>query len=401
MKSMIRNGLLLALSLTLLTGCWNSRELNELAIAVALGFDKTDHNHYVVSVQLVNPGEISTKGGGGGNRSPVSTFRMEGRSVFEALRKMTTELNRKIYLSHLRLIVFGEDLAKEGIMVPMDFLSRDHEVRTDFYIVVAKGTKAEDVLEILTPLEKIPASKLFSSLEMSEKNWAGTTKLTLDMLIEDLESDGKSPVLTGLFVSGPISKGKGLENTQFSEVPTVLQYDGLALFKRDKLIGWLNETQTKGYNYAKGNVESTVGILECPGGLAEIELIQTTSKIKGALTGGGNPKIEIEVHAEGNVGDVSCDMDMSDPATIEKFEQLAADQIAESINNAIYIAQTKYKTDVFGFGEVLHRSYPKQWKQWRHDWDSTFVDLNVETSVDVAIRRIGTINQPIKTRVRK
>lgn len=384
----------------LLTGCWNRTELNELSIAVAMGLDQSEDGQYLVSIQLVNPRDIASKAGGGSG-TPVSTFRSKGRNVFEAIRKLTTKLNRKIYLAHLRMLVIGEDLARKGIAEPIDFLSRDHEMRTDFYVVIAKDAKAGDILDILTPQEKIPANKMYSSLEMSEKNWAATGKMTLDMLIKDLESEGKSPVLTGLFMVGPHSQGKKMENIQSSAVPTILQYDGVAVFKGDKLIGWLNEQDSKGYNYIQGKVKSTVIVLNCPGGDVAVEIIRTKAKIKGGLTNDGDPEVKIEVKAEGNVGDVACDISMLDPSSIRQIEQMTETNIKEKIKNAVRTTQTRYKTDIFGFGEALRRAYPKRWKQWKQNWDTTFVNVNVQAYVDVEIRRTGTTNQSVKSRVRK
>lgn len=393
-------GLLITGLILLLSGCWNRTELNELDIAVAMGLDISENGQYLVSVQLVNPRDIDSRSGGG-NGSPVSTFRTEGRSVFEALRRMTTKLNRKIYLSHLRMLVIGEDLARKGIAEPIDFLSRDHEMRTDFYIVIAKDAKAGDILDILTPQEKIPANKMYTSLEKSEKNWAATGKMTLDILINDLESEGKSPVLTGLFIVGPHSEGKKMENIQSSAVPTLLQYDGVAVFKGDKLIGWLNEKDSKGYNYIQGKVKSTVITLKCPGGEVAVELIRTKAKVKGRLTNDGKPEVYIEVKAEGNVGDIACDINMQDPSSIQQVEQMSEMNIKEAIKNAVRNTQVRYKTDIFGFGEALRRAYPKRWKQWKKNWDATFVNLKVQATVDVDIRRTGTTNQSVKSRVRK
>ncbi len=46
-------------------------------------------------------------------------------------------------MAHLRMLVIGEELAKEDIDKHLDFFSRDPEVRTDFYMAVAEGISAE------------------------------------------------------------------------------------------------------------------------------------------------------------------------------------------------------------------------------------------------------------------
>jgi spore germination protein KC len=385
----------------LMTGCWNRRELNELSIAVAMGLDKATDGQIMVTVQLVNPGEIASKKAAGSSGAPVTTFRMEGHSIFEALRRLTLKLNRKIYLSHLRMLIIGEELARNGIANPIDHLSRDHEMRTDFAIVIAKNARAEDMLDILTPQEKIPANKLYSSLRVGEEAWASTSKVSLDMLLDDLASEGKNPALTGLLMKGKHSEGKKMTNLQVTDTETILYYGGFAVFRKDKLIGWLKEDDSKGYNYIRDKVKSTVIVNKCSDGYIEVELIQSKTKVKGALTERGKPKITIEVEGEGNVGDVSCDIDMTDPATIPRIEEMAEKHMKKVIEGVVHTAQSKYKSDILGFGDTIHRAYPKQWKEWKQDWEPIFQNMSVQVNVNMEIRRIGTIKQPIKSRLRK
>lgn len=146
-----------ALCLLLITGCWNRRELNDLALVVAMSIDKSG-DQYMVTLQVVDAGEVSSKIGTSG-RTPVITYSEKGKHVFEAIRKMTTETPRKLYFSHLQMLVISEDIAKEGISKSLEFLSRDHEVRKDFFVVIAKEEQAKSILENITSLEKIPAQK--------------------------------------------------------------------------------------------------------------------------------------------------------------------------------------------------------------------------------------------------
>lgn len=397
---MTRKAPLLLLVVTLmavLSGCWSRKELNELSIAVALGLDRSENDKYVVSLQIINPGAIAPRKSGP-QGSPVYTFRTEASSLMEAMRKMTTQINRQIYMSHLRLVVIGENLARQGIADPLDFLSRNHEMRSDFYLIVAKQASAEQVLSILTPEDPIPANELYSSLSMSDKLWAATGKVTLDQLVNDLAIVGRNPVLTGLVVRGPESIGKTLENFRETKAPAMLQYSGMAVFRKDKLIGWLDENQSKGYNYIRNNVVSTTVTNECKNGHVEVEVIRTHTKLTGEIKN-GEPEMRIDVHAEGNLGDLTCDLKIDEPAAVRQIERLAENNMREKITAAVRIMQTRYRADAFGFGEAIHRKSPKHWKKWRRNWDSTFAEMTVHTYVDVKIRRIGTIKQSVKTRV--
>jgi spore germination protein KC len=41
----------------------------------------------------------------------------------------------------------------------LDLMIRGHELRTDYYIAIAKGRNAEDMLKVMTPLENYPLSR--------------------------------------------------------------------------------------------------------------------------------------------------------------------------------------------------------------------------------------------------
>ncbi|WP_307891683.1 Ger(x)C family spore germination protein [Bacillus swezeyi] len=382
----------LFLTVIVLSGCWNRRELNELAIVGAMAFDKSDGKQ-VITTQVIDPGQVAAKQGKG-QEAPVITYQEKGDTVFEAIRRMTTLTARKLYFSHLRVLVIGEEVAKEGIGDTLDFLSRDHELRPDFFIVVAKDTKAENVLKVMTGLEDIPANKLFTSLETSEKAWAPLMTVTLDKLISDIVSEGIQPHLTGLRLLGDGKKGESKENVQEIDPDVKLKYSGLAVFKSDKLIGWLNERDSKAVNYALGNVRSTIGEVSCPDGKgkAAIEVVRTKSELAVDVKN-GSPKGSVQINVEANVGEVQCKLDLMKSKTIAELEKEANKQVKRLMEKALKTAQEEYKVDFFGFGEVLHRSNPYYWKKVRKNWDETFTTMPIDIKTDVQIRRVGTIGK--------
>jgi spore germination protein KC len=371
-----------------LTGCWSADELSELAIATGLGIDKSDEG-YRVSVQIVNPGEIAAKKQSNG--VPISVYAAEGKSILEAIQKLTTITPRKVYLAHVRVILFGEKLAKEGIRKPLDFLSRNHEMRADFVIAIAKGLKAEEVLKILTPMEKVPANKIFSSIETSEKNWAPTKVVLLDELIRSLVSEGKEPVITGINVLGDPDYGNDNRNVQKVRTPATIQSDYIGVFKGDKLIAWLDEKESKGFNYVTDNISNTVGYIDCEGGgTLTIETIRSTTKLKGAIEN-GKPIIKIDVSTESNIGDVECPIDLSKPETIHDLEKKFNDKTKTIIMDSVKRAK-ELESDIYGFGEAISRAEPKKWEALKENWDEEFMNTDVVVNVNVKIRRVGTLS---------
>jgi len=365
------------------------RGLNELAITVAMGIDKVE-DEFQVTAQVVVPSEVSMEAGSG--RSTVTLFQANGESIYEALRKMTIDSPRKIYPGHLRMLVIGEELAKEGIGKSLDLLSRDWELRSDFYVVVAKDQTAAEILNVTTTLESIPANKMYNTLKTSEKSWSVTKGITLDDLISDLISDGKDPVLTGIHIIGNKNIGSSKENVETITPSARIQYDHLAVFKKDKLVGWLSERESRGYNDIIDSVKTKVASVSCLNeGKVSIEVIQFKTDMKGTIYK-GEPQVDIIVKAEGNVGEVACQINLEESKTMDELEKIYEEEVKEIMKQTIDTVQKKYKADIFGFGEAIHRSNPKVWKKIKEQWDEKFTELVVNVKVDMKLRRTGTVN---------
>lgn len=384
--------------LLLTTGCWSRRELNDLAIVTAIGIDKID-NKVHLSVQVADPGEVAAQKATSG-RAPVTMYHAKGDTVFEAIRRMTTVTPRKLYFAHLRIFVISEEVARDGVGKILDLFSRDHEIRTDFYMVVSKGSRAKDVLSVLTPLEKIPATKLFTSLEVSEKAWAPTVSIQLDELLTDLVSEGKQAVMTGIRIQGDLQASKGRQNVEAIEPPSNLQYEGIAVFRKDKLIGWLNEDESKGFSDLTDRLNGSVMEIACPkGGKMGVEIIRSETKVKGKVSG-EKPEVEVSVHTEANIADVECEVDLTKTKTIYDLEKRVEQVMKNNAERAVSKAK-QLQSDVFGFGQAIHRSEPKYWIKAKKDWNKRFLDLAVKINVDVKIRRLGTIGDSFLNKIKE
>ncbi|MNI46350.1 Spore germination protein B3 precursor [compost metagenome] len=253
----------------------------------------------------------------------------------------------------------------------------------------------------MTSLEKIPSIELFDSLESSQKVWAPTVKVTLNKLISDLTKQGKHVVLSGVKATGDIEVGKSPKNGESIEQESRLKSVGMAVFNGEKLVGWLDETESKAYNYITDNVTSTVGYLTCKdGGSLSVEVIRSKTKVKAKLVNGA-PSIDVNIRMEANVGEVACHIDLTKTKSIEEIETIGEEVVKGFIEETIQDVQTKYKVDIFGFGEEVHRAEPKIWKKVGEDWDKQFVNLPVNVNIDIKIRRLGTVNNSYLEELKK
>ncbi|MCM3267908.1 Ger(x)C family spore germination protein [Paenibacillus elgii] len=384
----------LCLLLVLTTGCWSRRELNELAIVTGIGIDKLD-NQYLLSLQMLNMGQAGSEapGGGGGSSLPVTTQYIKADSVFEGIRRLTTKLPRKLYFSHIRVLVFGETLAQEGLRDILDLFVRDHEIRPDFFLVVTKGVEAREVMSQIVPIEQSPATALLKNLEISEKNWAPTVAITLDDFITDLMKVGKEGVMTGLQLNGDPHKGQTDANLKTVHPRSNFRFSSIGVFKNDKLVGWLNEDEGRGFSYITNRVNASVFEVPCDsGGKAAVEVLRSSTHLTGRAPG-GEPVITVGIAMEGNIGELSCREDLSKPETIYAFERRAEQVIEGFIHKAVRKGRQSSSSDIFGFGEAIHRYDPRNWNRLKNDWDRHFMSAKVDTRIDIKLRRTGKVGQ--------
>jgi len=383
-----------------LSGCWSRRELNDLALASAIGLDKAG-SEIRVTVQIINPSEVAAKaGGGGGYQTPVTVYSTTAKTVLEATRKLTTIAPRKVYLSQLRVVVIGEELAREGIGPALDYLARDREVREeDLYTLIAKGESARETLKVLTHLDKIPAMKMYGAMKTLQKYWAPTSAIQLSEITFDLMTLNKHPAISGIVVQGNKGDGDTKKTVETTESTTYLQFIGTAAFHKDKLVGWLDESESKGYNYITNRVVKTAGKIACPnGGVLALDVIRTKTKVTGYWDD-ENPRIEVAVRMESNVADVQCDIDLADPETILLLQKKGEEQLKSVIHKALNKVQHELKTDIFGFGAALHRSNRQAWKNIQKDWDRTFPDVPVNVKTKMLIRNLGTMGNSLQKEI--
>lgn len=380
-------------------GCWNQRELNDLAIAMAVGFDDVNDNEIELSIQVVQPEEITDPS----YFTPVTVYSEIAPTIFEGFRKMTTESPRKIYLPHFRIAVISEQLARKGINDILDMLIRDHELRSDFYILIARDKyTAKDIISIMTKLDRIPANKIFSSLKVSDAAWAPTTAVLLDELLIGLATDGQEVALTGITIAGgEKEKAKTKKNVERMDRIGTISTKGISVFKDDKLVGWLNEDESKGYSYIMDEVQSTIGRINCPNGGELVVEIMSAEADKTANIKNGKPQIEISITLNVNIGEVACIIDLTDEETIQQLEKNMEEQLEKIVKSTVHAAQQKFNSDFLGFGNLIYKNHPKQWEKLKDNWDEEFPKLSVKYNMKGTINLTGTMEQSFFNKIKE
>lgn len=382
----------------LMSGCWSKKELTDLAFVSALGIDKNEEGRYVGTFQVINPGNVAggLQGGGSGQGPPVSVYSSSGDNLVEVSRRASTKISRRLYYAHTNLLVISDKLAKEeGLNNIFDALDRDPEFRVTATIVIAHDTKAADIVKALTPVDKISANKVIKTLKFTEKRWGHQLNANIQQVIKAFVSPGKEPVITGFILNGNANQAKKLENIQETSPEATLQADGLAVFKEGKLIDWLQGETARGTVWILDKIEATDINIGWEGKKEAIayQMVRQKTKVSAHMKN-GQPAVSIDIRAEGDIGETTVSVDLTNPDILLSIEKSLEKEIKKEIHHAVQRAQ-KNKSDIFGFGEALHRSDPKAWKKLKYDWnDVHFPELKVDVKVNAFVRRTGLRNRP-------
>lgn len=384
--------ILVAALLVGLTGCWDRREINDLAVAMGLGIDKLD-GKFRVSVQVVNPTKVAMLESGGAG-APVVLYSADGRTMFEAFRLLTEEVPRKVYFAHLQLLVIGQNLAKEGIRDVVDMVSRNYEFRPSFYFAIAQNASPEQILSIPSAIDPIPSNEQRKSLEESERVWASTIKVTYDQLISDFSEPGNNPVLTGVMVYG--KKISDYEEVNRINLLSRLHYSHSAAFEGDKFVGWLGASASKLYNYMHNRVQDTVGIVQCPdGGVFSLDVLKKPLATIKITLEDEIPKAHVHVKLKGNISEMLCSADLTRQG-LKKLERNAELSLMDVLNEGIEEVLNVHKVDILGIGQAVHAQHPEYWEKNKERWREIFPRIHINLSADISIRDFGETTERVK-----
>lgn len=399
--------LLLILSL-LMEGCWSRREIEDMAMVTGMGIDTVKvagKEKFLITFQIIRgtggPGGMGGGVGGGGvgpGTMVTQAFWVTssiGDNLADAVVNLSTRSPRKVDLAHMEVVVLGRKVAEEKVPEVVDFLQRERTIRLRTWVVVAEG-EARDVVTSQPELER-SLFKGINSLIFNRKDVSKTEVVDLKDFLIALADPGREPVTGVIRVFRPPEIKKMASQAATGQAAKVVRLHGGAVFARGRLVDFWDDRITRGYLWTQSKAERGIITLSLPGFSRPVAL-----KIRGSLARirpeikNGELKIKIRVRVQGDINDnQNPGAKIADIRVIKGLEKEYARAVKDEIAAALRRAQEK-KSDVFGFGEAVHRHLPAVWRQVEKDWPEVFAELPVEIEVKAAIKHAGLADNTIK-----
>ncbi len=363
--------LMMILAVLLCGGCWNYRGLNEMSIVSGLAFDLDGTSgQYKVSFQIVDlTGNVKIEG------INAKMLESEGKTLFDACRNAKKAILGKLYFGHTQLVVISDKLARhQDLRDLIDWMLHDAEIRETLKIVISTEETAQEILDNETLVGPIIAFDVSEYIEDDNEVTSSTSYKQLYEVYDTLEADGID--LTVPALCNIESGGR-----------TIPKLSGTAVFKGQRLAGYLSSDESKYFLFAVDKVKG--GVLTVPAngeGRDNVTLEISDNRTSRSFTY-KDGKLVMKLEPETDVFLAECEgpLDAMDKQQIKELEKNAAKTLAQRMVQTIQTVQSKYGADIFGFGNFIHKSDMSLWKSLSKDWDTIYKTLEVQVNAKVNI----------------
>lgn len=377
----------LCVALFLLTGCMEARELKERCIIEAVGIDKEGGEYSLVFQQY--QASADNKSGSTGKSRPVKTA---GRSISEAIDKVTHYNGNEVFLGNSTYIVLGSDMAKEGILEELQYFNGEGEISPSTFLVVTDGS-ASELISAQAETQTQTSSTIRDILEQGQKNGL-VGKPTMMNVLKNLNGDCASPylpVISKIEEGGKESESQSSQQNQSEKSDegekqeTIFKITGMAIFDRDKMVDVLDIDEAKGILWANDEIERALLVVEDEEiGLISGEIQKSKTKVSTQVEN-GIPSFSLEIRCSGRILEVIGKEGSLSKEEQQRAEALFEAKIVELTENAIRRCFTEDRCDVFRFCEQVKKAEPQYWQQIKNNWKELMPDCTINVSASCSL----------------
>ncbi|NWL87165.1 MULTISPECIES: Ger(x)C family spore germination protein [unclassified Paenibacillus] len=368
----------------LLSGCWSSVELNNRAFPTMMTIDRLEDGDLEISLGFPLPNRMipnQTGGSNNGGGEPFTFISKKGKEIGPILRDIQLDASRDIFFGQTRVIVVGSRLAREGLDMVIDLVSRQPNFHISANLFVTEEN-VEEIKKAPTTSERFISTVLTKFID---------DRLTLNTTIKDF--------LMAKYKTGDILIPRiGFEKLPTSEVVTSgknlwASSEGAVIISNGKMVAerHLSNEELRGALWITSQVDSAISVIKSPTDKQEItfKINNINTKIKPTLK---NNQVVFKVNSKGTayIFSSNSNIDVKNAEMMIKLRETLNKDI-ESLMHQTFKATKQVKCDAFRLSDYLDWRYPQVWNQIKDQWDDYYADrVKIEVDVDIALNLTGT-----------
>ena len=346
--------------LVMASGCWDSKDINEKDIITAIAFDVKD-GEIIIYVELADISKTNGSQGGGSNVKYV-LVKAHGKTLAETRANLDEKLDKPLYLSGIRTLIFTERFANEYLVEYLYRFRADEQYRK----------KIDAVITMDDP------ETMFTTIQEQEDR----VGFAVEGLIESLDASGQTFSRTAMRLienasgnyTGQLMHCIGLKGNKIA-------LTGYSVIDHNKITGFIPVEESKGVIFLKADKPKLTYTVPYNNTIFTIEVELKKRKV-------------IPSYKDGQISfDITCDFDAKllygDQKTPYNFEDTATKEVTEilkdrllkELKDAIERALFEYKCDYLQFDDEFRIRYPAEFENI--DWQSEFPKSTVTINVNV------------------
>lgn len=413
---------------------YTSHNISNLAYVLALGIDKGENAKLKISAQFAK-NTISSENGSSDSSSNNILTACEADSIFSALNILNSYIGKEINLAHCSVIIFSEEIAKEGLYNEIYSIANNEEIRPSTNFVIS-NCSAYDYLNNTNPIIEKLTTKYFDTLSITSRFTGYFSNITIGNFFHNLVQGNydSTAIMGGLNLtarseenkqdsgnnnssedssdssdtSNRNSSSQNFENSSNQNVqitPDNLiagsssivgkrgnENLGLAVFNKDKYCGQLTATETICHLLIANEINTCIFTISNPfneNDSIEVQIIpEKKSKISSNYDN-DNFKFVIDLYLNANIIDIEKNLNFEDPEVLEKFATSLTNSLNSKFEKYFKKVSKEYNSDIDKFYLSILKYFPTQDSLNNLDWKQKY--MNSEFSCNININNISSL----------
>ena len=389
-------GIPIFLCMFLLTGCWDSVEINKRHVVLEIAVDKNQEGGAIepldkdqrlkITYTIPDIGKLS------GEDSLVedvkTTIVTKSSTLATSIDQLESRSQNTVTFSHTKALVLGEELIKDENLfrATIDGMMRNMKIGRGTIILVAKGEAGAITTSpnVQNPILGLYVMKYFNNNERA----VGKVRLqTVGNLIKELQTNGITTI--------PVVSFQELKDESSAEAGTdqggTIEFGGAALIKDYEFVEWLGEEEVRGELFVKGLIKEVPIVIDYKNEYLTYNIEQQQSKIK-FIEIEGNWETLIEMKVVGTITEyISLREQMIfDEASILEVSSLLEQEIIQQMNKAIDYSRD-VNVDFLNLGLEFYRQHPKVAERYESQGSLYNQDKPIHIAIDLRINNTGIL----------
>ena len=347
------------------TGCYDYKEINDLAIISAIGVDY-DNDKYIITLELLND-QIDK------DSSKITSYTKvgSGDTLTSAIESAADKLAKQPLFNHIKLMVLSDTIVQNKFDNIIDLFLRNTYFRENFYVISSMNTKPDMLLNNTTDENPVASNAITSLLENVSYSSNTNVLKKFDEIVEEVTTFGIDTCFSNI----------DLKETEFI-------INGMIIFKDHDYKETLNNDYVKLYNLLRNEFDRPTFTIKYDN--LDFTVAINNGKLDSSIENG---VINIKGNLMGRILDNDPNFNIRNKDNLEKLDNNFSELLNEQLQEFIKTIQES-GSDILGITEKYYKKTRKKDKEY---WQK----LDIKSNINFYINKKGLIYEVEKASWKK